>query len=56
MSRVGKKPIEAIKGVDLVERWLDESQPRTSDRKAWVKRQHYTMVKVWPYLDDGQSW
>lgn len=42
---------QPIKGVDLVARWLDESQPRTSDRKAWAKRQHYTMVKVWPYLD-----
>ncbi len=40
-----------IKGTDLINRWLEESQPRTTNRKAWAKRQRYTMVKVWPYLD-----
>ncbi len=30
-----------IKGTDLINRWLEESQPRTTNRKAWVKK-HYS--------------
>ena len=40
-----------IRGTTLMERWLEESQPRTPDRAAWVLRQRHTLVKVWPYLD-----
>lgn len=40
-----------IRGTVLVNRWLEEYQPRTADRESWVLRQQHTLVKVWPYLD-----
>ncbi len=42
---------QAISGTALLERWLDEAQPRTPDRDAWVQRQRHTLVKVRPFLD-----
>lgn len=39
-----------ITGTALLERWLEEAQPRTFDREEWAKRQRHTLVKVIPFL------
>jgi integrase len=41
----------AIKGTALIARWLDEAQPRTSNRVVWEKKQRYAVSRALPYLD-----
>lgn len=42
---------QPIRGTVLINRWIEESQPRTTNRKAWALKQRHTLVKVWPQLD-----
>ena len=42
---------QPMRGTDLVNRWLSESLPRTSNRKAWEQKQRHALVKVWSQLD-----
>mgnify|MGYP002141563396 CR=1 FL=1 len=40
-----------MRGTDLVNRWLSESLPRTTNRKAWELKQRHALVKVWSQID-----
>ena len=42
---------QPMKGTDLIARWLDEAQPRTSDRNAWALKQRYAVSRALPFLD-----
>ena len=42
---------QVITGVELVRRWLDEAQPRTTHREAWVMSKRHALARVLPYLD-----
>mgnify|MGYP003376922660 CR=1 FL=1 len=42
---------QPIKGVELIGRWIEESQPRTTNRQAWALRQRHALVKVWTQLN-----
>ena len=42
---------QPMKGTDLIARWLDEAQPRTSDRKAWALKQRYGVARALPFID-----
>ena len=41
---------QPIKGVDLIDRWLDEYQPRTRDRRRWVIKQRYNLASALPHI------
>jgi integrase len=42
---------QPVKGTALVARWLDESQPRTTDRAKWAQKQRYHLARAMPHLD-----
>ena len=41
---------QPIKGIDLIERWLEEYQPRTRDRRRWVIKQKYNLASALPHI------
>lgn len=41
---------QPIKGIDLIERWLEEYQPRTRDRRRWVIKQRYNLASALPHI------
>ncbi len=42
---------QPVKGNVLVARWLDEYQPRTTDRAKWEQKQRYHLARATPHLD-----
>ncbi len=42
---------QPITGVEVIGRWLDEAQPRTTNREAWVMSKRHALARALPYLD-----
>ena len=46
---------QPLAGVELIERWLEEAQPHTRDRRKWEAKHRYTLARVLPMLGVSTS-
>lgn len=50
MLGIPERP-QPVKGTELIARWLEEAEPRATDRRAWQRRQREALYRALPELN-----